>query len=163
MNLVYLHTGTNLGDKLFNLSEANRLIIKHIGGIQSLSPIYSTAAWGIQEQPSFLNQAMLVYSTLTPIEILQQINQIEELMGRIRIIKWGERLIDIDILFFNDDIISLPKLTIPHPELQNRNFVLSPLKDIAADFMHPLLLKTISTLSKESPDNLEAEVYKPQV
>jgi 2-amino-4-hydroxy-6-hydroxymethyldihydropteridine diphosphokinase len=83
-------------------------------------------------------------------------------MGRIRVIKWGERLIDIDILFYNDDIVDLPELTIPHPELQNRNFVLSPLMDIAADYQHPLLLKNIKQLSEESPDSLEAVVYKPE-
>jgi 2-amino-4-hydroxy-6-hydroxymethyldihydropteridine diphosphokinase len=162
MNSVYLHTGTNLGDKLFNLSEANRFITKYIGCIQTLSPIYQTAAWGIKEQPGFLNQALFVKSSLTPTEILQQINKIEQLMGRIRVIKWGERLIDIDILFYNDDIVDLPELTIPHPELQNRNFVLSPLMDIAADYQHPLLLKNIKQLSEESPDSLEAVVYKPE-
>ena len=157
MHIVYLHTGSNLGDRLANLEMANALIEKYIGEIEKYSRIYLTEAWGIENQPDFYNQAVLVKSALSPHQILEQISGIEKEMGRVRIIKWGERLIDIDILFYDDEVITMEDLNIPHPELQNRNFVLCPLEDIAPALVHPILGKTITQLRKESPDPLQAK------
>ena len=156
MHTVYLHTGSNLGDRLANLQLANALIKKHIGEIEKYSRIFLTEAWGIKNQPDFYNQAVLVKSVLSPHQILEQIGIIEKEMGRVRIIKWGERLIDIDILFYNDEVIDTDNLKIPHPELQNRNFVLCPLADIAPGWVHPALGKMITQLIAESPDPLQA-------
>ena len=161
MNKVYLHTGTNIGDRTANLLQANTLIKSRIGDILQASRIYQTAAWGIEDQPDFLNQALLVESKLSAREILLAIAKIEQEMGRIRVVRWGERLIDIDILFFNDEIIQEEDLQIPHPELQNRNFVLRPLMDFASALMHPVLGQTITDLWQECQDPLEASIYEP--
>lgn len=147
MNQVFLHTGTNLGDRLTNLERVNALIEEHIGLIIKVSPIYETHAWGITEQPDFLNQALEVTTHLTPIAILKKIYFIEqEKFNRVRVQKWAARIIDIDILFYNDTIINTPTLTIPHPFLHKRNFVLTPMKDIAPHLVHPILNQTIEML-----------------
>ncbi|MCB0560028.1 MAG: 2-amino-4-hydroxy-6-hydroxymethyldihydropteridine diphosphokinase [Lewinellaceae bacterium] len=159
-NQVYLHTGTNLGNREANLQRANEWIEEEIGPIEQVSKVYRTKAWGITDQPDFLNQALLVGSLLSPFELLERIHAIERRMGRVREIKWGERIIDIDILFFNDEIIDTEKLTIPHPYLHYRNFVLLPLMDIAPGLLHPGFKLTIAELFANSEDTLRVEVVK---
>lgn len=149
MNAVYLHTGTNLGEKAANLERANRLISQEIGQIAQASSVYQTAAWGNTAQPDFLNQALLVHTALGPFELLGKIHWIEQQMGRVRRIKWGERIIDIDILFFNDEVIAAENLQIPHPYLHLREFVLAPLREIAPDWIHPVFQKSILQLSAD--------------
>ena len=157
VNTVFLHTGSNLGNKAANLKQAGRLIEERIGPIQKESLIYITKAWGITDQPDFLNQALEIQTDLDPFELLKTINSIEADMGRKREIKWGTRLIDIDILFYEDQIIETEKLIIPHAYLHYRNFVLIPLQEIAPEFQHPIFKKTITELCSSSQDDLIVE------
>ena len=114
MNKAYLLTGGNLGNRLNNLSEARKLIEQYCGKIDAQSSIYETAAWGFKDQPDFYNQALEVATKLSSEELMKTILMIEEKMGRKRSVKMGPRIIDIDILLFNDEIIHQPHLTIPH-------------------------------------------------
>ena len=155
MSKAYLMIGGNLGDRKENLQQAIILIRKSCGPLIKISSLYETAAWGLVDQPSFLNQALEISTSLSAIELLSSILSIEKDMGRTRTEKLGPRLIDIDILFFNDEVHDLPHLKIPHPELQNRRFVLTPLAEIAPQLQHPVLKKNIAQLLEECPDNLE--------
>ena len=158
MNKTYLHTGSNLGDKALNLSTAVKRIEAEIGRVSLKSKVYQTKAWGITDQPDFLNQALEVETLLNPFELLAIINKIEFDMGRKREIKWSERLIDIDILFYNNEIIQEePKLIIPHPYLHYRNFVLVPMMEIAPQLNHPIFNQTITQLYSNSEDELIVE------
>jgi len=159
MNDIYLLTGGNVGDRLSNLQKASDLIEKQVGQVLKQSLIYETAAWGLTEQASFLNQVLCVQSLLEPEELLTTILQIEQQLGRTRHIKMGPRTIDIDILFYNNEVISTPRLTVPHPEMANRRFVLTPLNEISPDFIHPVLGKTVAQLLQHCPDQLEVNIY----
>lgn len=154
---IFLSTGSNLGDRLENLRQAQEYIALEIGTIVQASSVYATQAWGVHDQPDFLNQALEVKTELMPAEILEKIQYIEKRMGRIKTEKWSKRLIDIDILFYNQDIIQTENLTIPHPFLHERNFVLAPLAEIAPDFLHPIFQISILKLYQNSKDNLEAK------
>ena len=128
---------------------------KHCGNIVSASALYETAAWGNEEQPAFLNQALALDTELNAKQLMRRILKTEKNMGRIREEKYGPRIIDIDILFYNSAIIREPGLMIPHPELENRRFALVPMHEIAPLVTHPLLKKTIAELLEECPDKLE--------
>lgn len=154
VNTVYLHTGSNLGDRFENLELANIQIEQRVGKIIHQSSCYETAAWGIEAQRAFINQALCVQTILSPMELMSEILDIEKEMGRIRLAKWTERLIDIDILFFNQAIIhEPPRLVVPHPRISERNFVMIPLAEIAPDFIHPIF-KNISELAEKTSDIL---------
>ncbi|MGI8580555.1 MAG: 2-amino-4-hydroxy-6-hydroxymethyldihydropteridine diphosphokinase [Chitinophagaceae bacterium] len=157
MNLAYLLIGGNLGDRICNLGIAKSLIEKQLGDIVSVSSIYETAPWGINEQPDFFNQVLLIKTKLSPDKIMRSILSIEKKMGRVRSQKNASRIIDIDILFFNDEVIKLKNLTIPHPEIQNRKFVLIPLHEIAPDIIHPVFKQSIKNLLQASKDKLEVK------
>jgi len=161
MNQSYLLMGGNEGNRLFHLEQAVANIKKFCGELLRLSSLYETAPWGRSDQPSFLNQALLIQTSLEASELMHAILQIEEKMGRKRIEKYGPRLIDIDILFFNNDIIDQPQLKIPHPEIQNRRFVLEPMNEIASSLFHPVLGKTIQELLNDCPDQLEVKKIIP--
>lgn len=152
---VYLHIGTNIGDRAKNLAEARRLISERIGSIESVSSIYETEAWGIREQEDFYNQALSVGTALSAEELLKHTKQIEQDMGRVKERKWYKRLIDVDILFYEKDVVELENLKIPHREIGNRNFVLIPMLEIAADLKHPISKKTIEEIYQESEDPLD--------
>ncbi|HUS01418.1 MAG TPA: 2-amino-4-hydroxy-6-hydroxymethyldihydropteridine diphosphokinase [Chitinophagaceae bacterium] len=158
MNSVYLLIGGNLGDRIKNLAIARYNIEKEIGRIITSSSIYETASWGITEQPDFLNQVLLIEAKCSAEQAMQLILSIENKMGRVRTQKNASRVIDIDILFFNDEIINKPGLTIPHPEIQNRKFALIPMNEIAPDHMHPVIKKNIKNLLSTSADRLEVKV-----
>ena len=160
MYKVYLLIGGNLGNRVENLKTAVNLLQIQAGNIMERSAIFETAAWGITDQASFLNQALLLETTYHPGHLLEIILKVETKMGRIRGEKNGPRVIDIDILFFDDLIISEPELTIPHPLIQYRRFALAPMKDLEPLLRHPVLMKTISELFDECPDTLEVHVYE---
>lgn len=158
MTDVYLLLGSNEGDREQWLQQAVEQL-GVTGNISIQSAIYQTAAWGIEEQPAFLNMALCLQTELLPLELLQEIHHIEQNLGRQRILKWGQRTLDIDILFYGDAIIDLPELKVPHPYLQERRFALVPLNEIAPDFLHPGLNKAVSQLLDECPDKLEVDKY----
>lgn len=158
MNHVYLLIGGNIGDRLANLENARSSIEIKCGPIQKQSSIFETEAWGFKDQPAFYNQALCIETELNPNDLLDALLAIEASMGRARLIPLGPRTIDLDIIYYNQTIIEEPGLIIPHPRLAERNFVLAPLVEIAADFVHPLLQKTNNQLYKASKD--KAVVYK---
>lgn len=159
MNKAYLLIGGNMGDRMSYLSAAKKAIENRVGRIPEESAIYETEAWGLTAQEKFLNQALAVQTNLSPRELLDAILKIEEELGRKREIKYGPRLIDIDILLFNDDVINSHNLKIPHPEIQNRRFALQCLADIAPGKIHPVLQKTISQLLAECTDPLTVNKF----
>jgi 2-amino-4-hydroxy-6-hydroxymethyldihydropteridine diphosphokinase len=157
MNKSYLLKGGNMGDRTGKLLEAKKNIATYCGTILMESSLYETAAWGKADQPDFLNQVLYLQTSLSAVALMKEILLIEEKMGRTRTEKYGSRTIDIDILFYNDEIIREPGLIIPHPEIQNRRFVLVPLQEIAPGLVHPVLLKSISTLLKDCGDKLDVK------
>jgi len=159
MNEVFLLTGGNIGNRLNYLLEAKEKIKKRCGRILQESSVYETAAWGNEKQEAFLNQVLKIESSLHPEKLLHTILQIEKYYGRKRELKYGPRTIDIDILFFDDDIINQHGLKIPHPQIQNRRFVLIPLSEIAGNKIHPVFNKTISQLLAECPDPLAVNKF----
>ena len=154
MNKAYLLIGGNMGDRLANLENAKKAIEKDLGNILYTSSVYETAAWGKENQPAFLNQALLIETKLNAEDVMNTILQIEKNMGRIRQEHLGPRTIDLDIIFFNDQIMNTENLTIPHPQMQKRNFVLTPLNEIAPDFIHPIFNKSIAQLLMDCEDSL---------
>lgn len=156
MYRVFLGLGSNIGDRLNFISNAvteirNNKAVKFVKS----SSVYETEPWGVEKQNLFLNIAIEICTYLKPGELLKFIKEIEPALGRVARKKWAEREIDIDILFCDDLIINKKGLSIPHPEIQNRNFVLIPMNEIAPDFIHPVLKKKISELVSSSPDNLK--------
>lgn len=160
MSSIYLLLGGNQGERDAILAKARQLLAEQLGTIIASSPLYETAAWGKTDQPDFLNQAIHINTKFSPVESLSIIHHIEQLLGRQRTEHWGQRTLDIDILFYDDAIIHSSRLVIPHPEVQNRRFALIPLKAIAAKLMHPVLGKDISTLLEECPDKLEVFLFE---
>jgi 2-amino-4-hydroxy-6-hydroxymethyldihydropteridine diphosphokinase len=145
-NIVFLLLGTNLGDRAANLKNAKDQIEADIGQIIKSSSLYSTAPWGVANQPDFYNQVIQVSTLLDPFAVLRSSLLIEEKMGRIRKSKWGPRLIDIDLLFYGNEVIDSTELMLPHPGIQSRNFTLQPLVEIAPNYIHPLLNKSLTEL-----------------
>jgi 2-amino-4-hydroxy-6-hydroxymethyldihydropteridine diphosphokinase len=155
MSTAYLLIGGNLGNRKQNLLTAISLVNEQCGPLTKSSSIYETEAWGKTDQPSFLNQALEISTSLNARQLMRMILKIEKEMGRVRKEKLGPRIIDIDILLFDNEIHDLRFLKVPHPEMQNRRFVLVPLAELNASLQHPVLKKTIAELLEECPDNLE--------
>ena len=159
MTKVYLLTGGNLGDREAQLGKARELIAAQCGTLTAVSSLYETAAWGKEDQPAFLNQALELETMLSARQLIRRILKLEKQMGRLREEKYGPRLIDIDILLYGSEIHDYPLLKVPHPALPNRRFALLPLQEIAADLVHPQLKQSIRQLLKRCPDPLEVKKY----
>jgi 2-amino-4-hydroxy-6-hydroxymethyldihydropteridine diphosphokinase len=156
---IFLLLGSNSGDRSGQLKLAIEFIENEIGRLLARSKVYETAPWGKADQPDFLNQALHVESLLSPIELLFKVQGIERALGRERKEKWGERSIDIDILYFDDMTIDIRGLVIPHPHLAERRFVLVPLAEISPEFVHPILQKSTQELLKECRDTLPVKEF----
>ncbi len=158
--LVTLIFGGNQGDRKALLDEAIKEM-SSIGKIEIRSSLYETAPWGFESENSFYNQIVVYNTELTPEEVLDKCQATEKQLGRVRTgTQFSSRTIDIDILFCDSRIIDTPRLTVPHPRMAQRNFVLYPLNEIMPDFIHPVLGKKISELLLESPDTLKTEVIR---
>lgn len=157
MNTAYLLIGGNVGNRAANLQTALRRIAETCGTINSTSSLYETAAWGNTDQPSFYNQAVVVTTPLSPEGLMDQLLDIELEMGRIRTQKYGPRTIDLDILMIDDLVLNTEKLTIPHPQMQNRRFALLPLIEVAPTLIHPLFDQSIEVLLQNCPDTLDVQ------
>lgn len=155
---VYLGLGSNLGNKTKNLQKAKYEIMEQIGKILKIADLYETEPWGFENKNWFLNTVVEVETAFNEIETLKKCLLIEKKLGRVRSTQkntYLSRIIDIDILFFDSKIINLPELCIPHPHIQNRNFVLFPLADIAPEFIHPKLRKTVKYLLQTCKDTTQ--------
>ncbi len=145
MNVVYLSIGSNMGNRLAMLQQAVDRI-EALGRVVARSPVFETSAWGLEDQPNFLNAAICLHTKLAPLVLLQALQQIEKDLHRTREVHWGPRTIDIDILLYNTYVIETPTLTVPHRHMQDRRFVLVPLAAIAAGVIHPVLQQTVAQL-----------------
>ncbi len=156
MATIYLALGSNLGDRERNLEQARERMSSFVD-ILRVSSIYETEPVGVKEQPRFLNQVLMGKTRLAPVDLLRRVKKIETEMGRTEGIRFGPRPIDIDILFYDRLIELSPILTIPHPRLSERAFVLVPLAEIAPDLVHPRMRVSIRTLLErlESPEEVK--------
>jgi len=157
MNISFLLIGGNEGDRMDELAKACANIEGAGWTILRRSSLYETAPWGKEDQAPFLNQALHVRGNTDAPRLMDMLLGIEEKMGRRRLEKYGSRNIDIDMLFFNEEIIHSPRLIVPHPEIQNRRFALTPMEEIAPDYVHPVLHKSIRELLAICPDKLEVK------
>lgn len=154
---VILSLGSNLGDRMLNIRNAEDLIESAIGVIESRSGYYETAPWGKLDQQDFINSAVSLNTDDMPSELLVKIQEIEKTLGRKKLEKWGPRIIDIDIIFYADWIVKKQHLMIPHPQIHRRNFVMAPILDIEKNIMHPKLNKAIEELYLDSSDKCEVK------
>ena len=143
---AYVALGSNLGDKEANLRKALELLQERGVEVVKTSSFICTEPYGVTDQPQFLNGVCEVRTSLVPLALLHTLLEIEQEMGRVRLRHWGERNIDLDLLLYEDVVMDTPELKLPHPDMQNRDFVLLPLAEIAPELVHPTLQKTISEL-----------------
>jgi 2-amino-4-hydroxy-6-hydroxymethyldihydropteridine diphosphokinase len=147
MAIIYIGIGSNLGDKEGNCKTAIERLSKNGIAVKKISSPYRTKPWGVEDQPDFVNMAVKAETSINPSELLTILKAIEKDMGRQDGVHWGPRLIDLDLLFYDDLVFSCDELAIPHPLLHEREFVLLPMTEIAAEFVHPVLKATIKQLA----------------
>jgi 2-amino-4-hydroxy-6-hydroxymethyldihydropteridine diphosphokinase len=155
MKGIYLILGSNLGSRFESIAKAIGLIRERIGSIEAASSIYKTEPWGYEHQPHYLNQVIRINTILTPKELLDEINKIEVECGRIRNGRWRERVLDIDILYYNNEVIKSDEIEIPHPQIQNRLFTLIPLCELVGEEVHPVSGKTQKQMLEACSDTLK--------
>jgi len=162
MNVAYLCLGGNIGDRESAIYQALFEISQKVGEIKAQSKIYETEAWGVENQQAYLNQCIEVNTYLSADELITTLLAIEQHLGRIRTLNGGyePRTIDLDVLFFNNEVINSTHLTVPHPRLHLRKFVLIPLNEICPNYLHPILNKTIFNLLSECSDLSEVNLFK---
>ena len=148
MSIAYIALGSNLGDKEKNLRRALLLLTQQGVEVVRVSSFLSTEPYGVTDQPQFLNAVACVRTSLAPLALLDVLLATELAMGRVRLRRWGERNIDLDLLLYEDVVLDTPRLRLPHPDMQNRDFVLLPLAEIAPELKHPTLQKTIWELKE---------------
>lgn len=148
MAIAYIALGSNLGDKEKNLRRALLLLMQQGVEVVRVSSFLSTEPYGVTDQPQFLNAVACVRTSLAPLALLDVLLATELAMGRVRLRHWGERNIDLDLLLYEDVVLDTPRLRLPHPDMQNRDFVLLPLAEIAPELKHPTLQKTIWKLKE---------------
>ena len=147
IHTAYVALGSNLGDKEANLRRALELLQQRGVEVVKTSSFICTEPYGVTDQPQFLNGVCEVRTSLVPLALLHTLLEIEQEMGRVRLRHWGERNIDLDLLLYEDVVMDTPELKLPHPDMQNRDFVLLPLAEIAPELVHPILQKSIEELS----------------
>jgi len=158
---AYLLLGSNIGNRLQYLQQANEKIQQTPGiQIQSASSIYETAAWGLEDMPAHLNMALKVKTILSAQQLLEEVLRIELELDRARQQKWGARTLDIDIIFYDNQVSTSETLTLPHPLLQERRFVLIPMAEIAADYLHPIFNQTVAELLASTKDQLPVTIFQ---
>lgn len=160
MKQAVILLGTNLNDRPTNLKQAREHIAAQIGKIIQVSSVYRTAPWGNTDQEDFLNQIVVVETTIHAVELLAVLLQIEKEMGRVRTKKWAPRLIDLDILYYDSEIISEKELKVPHPFIQDRRFTLIPLAEIQPDYIHPVFGMSNSDLLAQCSDHSDVFIYE---
>ena len=160
MNIIYIQLGSNIGNRIYYINKSIDRIQKKIGNIFCESKIYESSPWKVKKQNHFLNKIIGVETLLSADQSLILLQTIENNLGRKRIKKWGERTIDLDILFYNDYVINKKELIIPHPYIQERNFILKPFAEMNGQFTHPRLKKNIFALLEECKDTEEVRVYE---
>jgi len=160
--ITYLSLGSNLGNREQNLKEAVRRA-STLGRVVAVSSFYETEPVEVTDQPWFLNCVLALETTAEPAQLMRELLRIEHEMGRQRVLKKGPRSIDIDILLFGDDVVNTPELTIPHPEMARRRFVLEPLAEIAPELLHPISQKTVVQLLAELPPGQRVQKYEPGI
>ncbi|WP_400191676.1 2-amino-4-hydroxy-6-hydroxymethyldihydropteridine diphosphokinase [Hymenobacter sp. B81] len=156
---AYLLLGSNLGERVTTLHRALVALAELAGPVQAVSPVYETAAWGLEAQPAFLNQAVCLRTHLAPEALLDACQQVEQQAGREREEMWGPRTLDVDVLLYDDLVLDSPRLKLPHPRLHQRRFALVPLADLAPTLVHPGLGQPISELLADCPDALPVETW----
>ncbi|MCE5311867.1 MAG: 2-amino-4-hydroxy-6-hydroxymethyldihydropteridine diphosphokinase [Nitrospiraceae bacterium] len=156
MHEVCISIGSNMGDRQKNCAEALRLMQEKGIRIIKTSGMYETEPWGVEDQPVFINMAAAVGTELGPKSLLNELKMIEKCMGRTGSFKWGPRIIDLDIIFYDDIVMDMPGLKIPHNRAHERRFVLEPLAEIAPGKIHPLLNKSVKTLLEELDNDQNA-------
>lgn len=154
MAVVYLSLGSNEGDRQITIQKALDRIEATCGSIISQSYVYETAAWGLAEQPNFLNIAAQIETELAPLPLLDELQKIESELHRQRIVRWGQRTIDIDIILYDNELIDVPRLHVPHPRAHLRRFVLVPLAEIAPAILFPGTDECIEEMLEHCPDTL---------
>lgn len=157
MQQALLLLGSNQGNREALLENARNSLVQGVGEITRVSSLYETAPWGITNQPDFLNQVIEINTLLSPEVLLKTTLRIEEQLGRYRSYRNAPRTIDIDILFYGNEIVQLPHLQIPHPRLQDRLFVLIPLQELVPQLVHPVLKKTVDELVEACADPLNVK------
>jgi 2-amino-4-hydroxy-6-hydroxymethyldihydropteridine diphosphokinase len=164
LNNSYILLGGNSGNRAFFLEEAIRLISKEAGDVMKHSCIYETEPWGFQSDITFLNQVILIQTPLSPSGLLTKLTSIEKQLGRKRDKSnkgvYSSRVIDLDILFYNDQIVSSKRLQIPHPRMHLRRFTMVPLAEIAGECIHPVFHQTVRQLARDCPDQSDVKLYK---
>lgn len=155
---VYLILGSNEGHRIGLLEKAKYLITEKVGKIEQRSKIYVTEPWGVDDQPSYYNQVLQINTSLEPQALMVQLLKIEEKLGRLRSEKYAIRTMDIDILFYDHDIINTDRVTIPHPRLHERRFVLEPLNELASELIHPIMELSIRQLLINCIDQKEVTI-----
>jgi len=160
---IYLLLGSNLGDRLQVLSDTQQAIGASVGRIESISSVYETEPWGIRNQPSFYNQVLEIDTEYQPHELLKQLQRIENQIGKVKLGKWRERLIDIDILYYHQEVIVDELLKLPHPQIQNRRFTLVPMCEVNPEFVHPVMGVPQKELLIKCEDQLKVWTLNPSL